>query len=329
MQTAQLSQEVFQVNDQHSFNALALKLFRLHSQKNPVYREFLRHLDVNTSDVGDVSSIPFLPISAFKNHKVLLEGLVAPLRFTSSGTSSANTSTHHVVDPELYEESFIKGFIHVYGDPAEYRILGLLPSYLERSGSSLVYMVNELVRRSKDSCSGMYLHDIDELHRIILDSEASNKATLLIGVSYALLDLAEKFPGPLKHTRIIETGGMKGRRREMVRSELHACLKEAFVCEQIHSEYGMTELLSQAWSTGDGIFRCPRWMQVFIRDISDPLTLLSDGKTGGINVIDLANVHSCPFIATDDLGRRIGSGTFEVLGRFDHSDVRGCNLMVL
>jgi hypothetical protein len=234
-----------------------------------------------------------------------------------------------VPDLKIYEQSFLNGFTSFYGPVDEYCILALLPSYLEREGSSLVYMVNELVSRSKHPDSGFYLYNLEELHQKLTILEKNQIKTMLIGVSFALLDLAEQAPIPLKNTIIMETGGMKGRRKELIREELHDMLKSAFQVAEIHSEYGMTELLSQAYSQGDGVFRTPPWMKIITRDTEDPLSLQSHGKTGGINIIDLANVYSCSFIATQDLGKTHSNGSFEVLGRFDHSDIRGCNLMAL
>jgi hypothetical protein len=318
----------FGVDGPGAFNALALDLFHLHAASNPVYRAFLEGLGRRTPTVQQVADIPCLPISLFRNHKVLLEGLDAGLHFTSSGTTGAVTSTHHVPYPALYERSFMTSFQAVYGHPAEWRILALLPAYLERSGSSLVYMAEKLIAATGDPLSGTYLYKYQELAKVIRRSETEGKKTLLLGVTFALLDLAEQHPMPLCHTTLMETGGMKGRRPELVREELHRILKAAFHVPAIHSEYGMTELLSQAWSTGEGRYRCPPWMQVRIRDVNDPFAPLPVGRSGGIDVIDLANITSCPFISTQDLGRMHPDGSFEVLGRFDHSQVRGCNLMV-
>ncbi|HRH71052.1 MAG TPA: acyl transferase [Flavobacteriales bacterium] len=323
-----LLERPFQVDGPEAFNALALDLFRLHAAHNPVYRGFLQGLGVDPSTVDQVDRIPFLPIGVFRNHRVLLDGLDPGSFFTSSGTTGSVTSHHHVPWPELYERSFMTSFRSVYGDPAEWRILALLPAYLEREGSSLVYMAHKLIASTGDPLSDTYLYKYAELAEVLRRSEAEGRKTLLIGVTFALLDLAEQFPRPLPHTVIMETGGMKGRRPEIVREELHRILKAAFGVPQVHSEYGMTELLSQAWSVGDGIYRCPPWMQVVVRDVNDPFNTLPDGRTGGLNIIDLANIASCPFIATQDLGRKYADGSFEVLGRFDHSDVRGCNLMV-
>jgi len=318
----------FAISSTEEFNALALELFRLHSAKNPVYRGFLNGLRIDPASITEVAKIPFLPISLFRDHRVLLDGLDPSAHFTSSGTTGATTSTHYVPWPAVYIRSFFTSFKAVYGDPMEWRILALLPAYLEREGSSLVYMAQQLIAACEDPLSGTYLYKYAELSTVLERSEREGKKTLLLGVTFALLDLAEQFPQPLEHTVIMETGGMKGRRPEIVREELHAVLKNAFQVDKIHSEYGMTELLSQAWSTGDGIYRCPPWMRVSVRDVNDPFSPVPEERTGGINVIDLANIASCPFIATQDLGRCYANGSFEVLGRFDHSDVRGCNLLV-
>ncbi|MBK9177314.1 MAG: acyl transferase [Flavobacteriales bacterium] len=307
---------------------MTLDLFRLHGAHNPIYRAYLEASRIDTERIEDVDAIPCLPITLFRSQRVLLEGLKPAVSFTSSGTTGSTTSTHHVPWPEHYERSFLTSFCAVYGDPKEWRVLALLPSYLERTGSSLVCMAEKLIAESGDPLSGTYLDKYGELAEVLRRSEAEGRKTLLIGVTFALLDLAERFPMPLRHTTVMETGGMKGRRPEIVREELHAILKRAFSVPTIHSEYGMTELLSQAWSTGDGLYRCPPWMQVRIREVNDPYASVPDGRTGGIDVIDLANVASCPFISTQDLGRRNADGSFEVLGRFDNSDARGCNLLL-
>ncbi len=324
-----LAERVFRVNSAEAFNALALDLFRLHAVHNPVYRGFLKGLGTKVETVERVTEIPCLPIGLFRNHRVLLEGLESTITFTSSGTTGTVTSSHHVPWPSLYERSFLRSFEAVYGSVTEWRILALLPAYLERSGSSLVYMAEQLIARSGDPLSGTYLYQYDRLAEVLKQGEAEGKKTLLLGVTFALLDLAEQHPMHLRHTTIMETGGMKGRRPELVRDELHAILKQAFEVPTIHSEYGMTELLSQAWSVGHGTYRCPPWMQILVRDPNDPFERLGTGRTGGVDVIDLANVTSCPFIATQDLGRVATDGSFEVLGRFDFSDLRGCNLLVV
>ncbi len=318
----------FLVDGGGGFEALALELFALHAARNKVYKEYITALGIRPEQVDTIDRIPYLPIGFFRNHRVLLEGLEATLQFTSSGTTGAVTSTHHVPWPELYARSFNTSFGAEYGRPSRWRILALLPAYLERPGSSLVYMVQQLIEQSGDAKSGTFLHDLDALAALLRESEDEGVQTLLFGVPFALLDLAEQHPMPLRHTVIMETGGMKGRRPEMVRVELHAVLKEAFGVPAIHSEYGMTELLSQAWSQGGGIYRCPPWMKVLARDVNDPFSRVEAGRTGGLDVIDLCNIASCPFISTQDLGRVQADGTFEVLGRFDNSDLRGCNLLV-
>lgn len=316
----------FRIGSPGEFNAFAIDLFHLHAEKNPVYRSFLAALRIEKRMIRSVEEIPFLTIGAFKNHKVLLDSVASALVFTSSGTTGANTSAHHVPWPELYERSFLTSFRSAYGDPKEWRILALLPSYLERSGSSLVLMAERLIALSGDPLSDTYLDRYHELSEVLQRSEG--RRTLLLGVTFALLDLAEQHPQLLKNCVIMETGGMKGRRKEMVRAEVHAKLKAAFGVDRIHSEYGMTELLSQAWSQGDGIYTPPPWMKIRIRDVNDPVATVAPGRTGGIDILDLANIASCPFISTQDLGRLFPDGSFEVLGRFDHSDMRGCNLLV-
>lgn len=319
---------VFQVADAAGFNALALDLFHLHAERNAVYRAYLEALRIDPAAITAADRIPSLPIGFFRNHRLLLDGMQPTVAFTSSGTTDSITSTHHVPWPKHYERSFLTSFQAVYGDTREWRILALLPSYLERTGSSLVYMAEKLIAATGDALSGFYLHDLDRLAETLRQSEAEGRKTLLLGVTFALLDLAERFPMPLRRTTIMETGGMKGRRPEIVREELHAILKHAFQVPSIHSEYGMTELLSQAWSTGDGLYRCPPWMRVRLREVNDPFASVPVGRTGGIDVIDLANIASCPFISTQDLGRMHADGSFEVLGRFDNSDARGCNMML-
>ncbi|MDC6365476.1 MULTISPECIES: acyl transferase [Flavobacteriaceae] len=322
-------QHIFSISNSSEFEQLTLEAFEFQYSNNIIYKTFCDYLGRSISKVSQIKDIPFLPIEFFKTHQVTTSQKNPEVIFESSGTTANTTSKHYVPNLNLYEQSFLKGFDSFYGPVEEFCILALLPSYLERTGSSLVYMVNELVARSNHPDSGFYLYDLEALHQKLKKLEKKGIKTLLIGVSFALLDLAEQFPISLKHTTIMETGGMKGRKKEMIRAELHAVLKEAFGVAQIHSEYGMTELLSQAYSLGNGLFKTPPWMKILIRDTEDPLTFQSQGKTGGINVIDLANIYSCCFIATQDLGKNYTDGIFEVLGRFDHSDVRGCNLMAL
>lgn len=323
------TQPLFQINTRREFDSFALDVFQYQYRKNPVYQEFCQHMGKPESKVETVTDIPFLPIEFFKHKKVICRDLEEGVQFTSSGTTGSQPSRHFVSDIRLYETSFLQGFEHFYGPVTDYTILALLPSYLEREGSSLIYMVQTLIAKSGQADSGFYLHDFKGLKEKLSLLDRMKRKVLLIGVAFALLDFVQQYRLQLQHTIVMETGGMKGRRKERVRDELHGFLKEGFGVSQVHSEYGMTELLSQAYSYGEGRFRTPPWMQVWIRDPEDPLSYLSTGKTGGINVIDLANVHSCSFIATQDLGKLHPDGCFEVLGRFDDSDLRGCNLMLL
>ena len=286
-------------------------------------------MKVEKSYVKTIQQIPFLPIQFFKSHSVISNENSIQKTFTSSGTSGEQTSKHYVTDVSIYEKSYQNGFSQFYGNIEDYVVLALLPSYLEREGSSLIYMVSDLIQKTKNSESGFYLHNTDALIDKLIVLDSTGKNVILIGVTYALLDLIEKHQFQLKNTIIMETGGMKGKRKELIREELHAQLCGGFGVSSIHSEYGMTELLSQAYSLGNGIFECPTWMQILIRDTEDALNYVENGKTGGINVIDLANINSCSFIATQDLGKKYPNTTFEVLGRFDNSDIRGCNLMVV
>lgn len=306
-----------------------MKIFRHQFEHNEVYQKYCLLLQKDPSNVKHLTEIPFLPIEFFKSKEILSS--IEPIQetFTSSGTTGLATSKHHITDLSFYEYSFRNGFSKFYGNIEDYAVLALLPSYLERDGSSLIYMVNDLIEGSNHQDSGFYLNDYKALAKKLIELDSDGQNVLLIGVTYALLDLIELQKFNLKNTIVMETGGMKGKRKEMIREELHQILSEGFGVPKIHSEYGMTELLSQAYSLGDGIFECPPWMDIIIRDTEDPLTILEDGKTGGINVIDLANFNSCSFIATQDLGRKYPDYSFEVLGRFDNSDIRGCNLMIL
>ena len=320
---------IFDIDSNNAFEKKALEIFKFQFKENPVYRSFCDLLYKHPSDIHKLEDIPFLPIEFFKTHKVVSSNKEIQQIFTSSGTTGSVVSKHHIANLNIYKASFQKGFAHFYGNSEDYAVLALLPSYLEREGSSLVYMANDMINQSKHPRSGFYLDDLNALKQTLLELEASGQKTLLIGVSYALLDLIEFHQFELKHTLVMETGGMKGRRKELIKSELHALLKEGFGVDKIHSEYGMTELLSQAYSKGGGLFYTPPWMKVFVRDPADALTMLPKGKSGGINVIDLANINSCAFIATQDLGKIHDNDEFEVLGRFDQSDIRGCNLMVV
>lgn len=323
------SQDIFTIATPKQFDKLALKIFRFQYEHNKVYREFCDLLKTNPQEVKSIKQIPFLPIQFFKSHDVISSSEPIQETFTSSGTTGMITSKHLVTDISFYEQSYRNAFASFYGNVEDYAILALLPSYLERDGSSLIYMVNDLINRSKDEHSGFYLDNYDELLAKLIALDNSGQNVILLGVTYALLDLIEKHNFQLSNTIIMETGGMKGKRKEIIREELHSILSKGFGVKNIHSEYGMTELLSQAYSFGNGIFECPNWMQILVRDTEDALTYVADGKTGGINVIDLANINSCSFIATQDLGKKQQNGSFEVLGRFDNSDIRGCNLMVL
>jgi phenylacetate-coenzyme A ligase PaaK-like adenylate-forming protein len=320
---------IFNIQTETEFENLAIQIFKFQFENNRVYRSFCDLLYIHPSDVKSLKDIPFLPIQFFKSHSVLSSKESVQTTFTSSGTTGSNTSKHLVTNLEIYEESFKKGFEHFYGAIEDYVVLALLPSYLERSGSSLIYMVDAFIKQSNHIESGFYLNNLSELKDRLTTVDSQGKKVLLIGVSFALLDLVEAHQFQLKNTIIMETGGMKGRRKELVRDELHAILKQGFGVDAIHSEYGMTELLSQAYSQGNGIFNCPNWMRIVTRDTEDALTLQPTGKAGGINVIDLANINSCSFIATQDLGRVYQNNSFEIIGRFDTSDIRGCNLMVL
>ena len=320
---------VFNINSNYDFEQLALAVFKHQFENNTVYRSFCDLLYKHPSEVKSIKDIPFLPIQFFKSHKVISSFEDIEETFTSSGTTGQLTSKHFVTDIALYEQSFRKGFQHFYGNIDDYVVLALLPSYLERDGSSLIYMVNDMIINSKQPESGFYLNDLEALKNTLTDLESLNKKTLLIGVSFALLDFVERYQLELHNTIVMETGGMKGKRKELIRTELHEILKHGFGVNIIHSEYGMTELLSQAYSKGNSVFKTPPWMQVLTRDTEDALTIQKHGITGGVNIIDLANVNSCAFIATQDLGKVYKNGSFEILGRFDNSDIRGCNLMVI
>lgn len=328
MLVQQLIKRIFEVSNNNDFESLALDVFNHQALQNKVYSQYLNSLRVNFSNIKSIHQIPFLPIQFFKSHTIITGEASAPIIFKSSGTTGTEVSKHLVTDVSIYESSFRKGFDFCFGNVQEYCILALLPSYLEQGNSSLVYMVNDLIKQSNNPNSAFYLHNQDELEKKIIELENTGQKTLLIGVTYALLDFAEKFPMQLKNTIIMETGGMKGKRKELIRDEVHELLTNAFGVENICSEYGMTELLSQGYSKGKGIFFTPPWMKILIRDTEDPFTYVAEGKTGGINVIDLANINSCSFIATQDLGKTHTDQSFQVIGRFDNSDLRGCNLMV-
>lgn len=323
-----LRDRIFNVKDESTFLATALEVFNYQYDNNTIYKTFIKALGRQRDSVKTFKDIPFLPVEFFRNHKIVSGDLPVELVFESSGTTGVIPGKHFINDLTLYEESFLKAFRLFYGDPTEYSIFALLPSYTEREGSSLVYMTDKLIKLSKNVRSGFYKGNNRGLLQTMKEAKNERQKIFLLGVSFALLDLAEECSTDLSGSIVMETGGMKGRRKEIIRSELHSILKEKFKVSSIHSEYGMTELLSQAYSKGEGIFYCPPWMKVVLRDPHDPLSLYTEtNKTGGINIIDLANINSCSFISTGDLGRIHEDGGFEVLGRFDNSDVRGCNLM--
>lgn len=319
--------KIFLLKDS-GFLPMALEVFRFQYRENAVYRAYCDALQIKEQDVDSLEKIPFLPIGLFKSHRVVCGEFEPEAVFESSGTTQTVNSGHYVKDVTMYRDSFSKGFEIFYGDVRNYCILALLPSYLERQHSSLVMMADELIKESGHPQSGFYLYDHDRLASTLKELEAAGTKTILIGVSFALLDFAEKYPMQLRHTIVMETGGMKGRRQEITRAELHAVLTERLGVDKIHSEYGMTELLSQAYSKGDGVFNTPPWMKIMLREEDDPFCISTTGR-GVINVIDLANIYSCSFIATDDAGKIHADGSFEMSGRVDHSDIRGCSLMLL
>lgn len=320
--------DIRSIKDDVAFEKAALKIFHHQAQNCKVYAEFIHYLGIQPNQIITYQHIPFLPISFFKSHEVLSNRDAPEIVFSSSGTTGQLQSKHLVSDVKIYEESFNLAFEQFYGSIKDTCLLALLPSYLEREGSSLIYMVDSLLNQSQHPQSGYFLHDLNSLYQTLKTLQQAGQKTILIGVTYALLDFIEKFELNFPSLIVMETGGMKGKRKELVREELHQLLRKGFGVDQIHSEYGMTELLSQAYSAGNGVFNCPPWMKILLRDTYDPLMLVSIKQTGGINVIDLANVNSCSFIATQDLGKLHEDGSFEVLGRFDNSDIRGCNLLV-
>lgn len=319
----------FAIQGESDFVRQAIGVFRYQARQVPAYRRFVELLGVKPESVERWEDIPYLPISQFKMQDVIAEGLQPDLVFRSSGTTGDQRSRHLVADRDLYEQSFLKGFSMTYGLPSDYCILALLPSYLERQDSSLVYMADHLIRLSGHPSSGFFLDDFEGLARLLSELSHSRTPTILLGVTFALLDFGCAYPFSYPELIVMETGGMKGRRMELVREDVHVELTKAFGVNHIHSEYGMTELLSQAYSSGEGRFSCPPWMRVRIRQVDDPLSYCDNGRVGGINVTDLANVHSCAFIATEDLGLIRPGGAFEVVGRFDTAEIRGCSLMAV
>ena len=329
-QAKELEQKVFAITNEREFHSIALEVYKFQFENNPVYRDYCRLIKKPPEVVKVLTDIPFLPIAFFKTQRVESTSFQPELIFKSSGTTTASVSTHYVKDSRIYKKSFFKSFQNFYGNVDQYCIIGLLPSYLERGNSSLVYMVEHLIQASGHSESGFYLYELEKLNRTLQKLESGAQKTILIGVTYALLDFAEVFPQHLQNTIVMETGGMKGRKKEMTREELYQLLKTSLGVTEIHSEYGMTELMSQAYGVNGKIF-CPFWMKTLFRDETDPLFIqpTSSAGSGVLNIIDLANLYSCSFIATDDLGKGFADGSFEVLGRMDNSDVRGCSLMIV
>jgi phenylacetate-coenzyme A ligase PaaK-like adenylate-forming protein len=324
-----LKDSIFKIENKSDFKRTVLEVFYFQYRQIPLYHAWVESLGINPKLITEVEQIPFLPIRFFKEHRVLRTNMELEKVFSSSGTTGMERSQHLLGDLSLYQKSYRGAFEYFYGPISDYVILALLPSYLEREGSSLIYMVEDLIKISSHNESGFYLNEQKELIQMLESLKKEQKKVLLLGVSFALLDLVENFKIDFPELIIMETGGMKGRRKELVREELHEIYRNGFGVRNIHSEYGMTELLSQAYSKGNGVFNTPPWMKIFIRDTNDPMCLLENNRSGGVNVIDLANLNSCAFIATQDVGKRFDNGGFEILGRFDHSDVRGCNLLVL
>jgi phenylacetate-coenzyme A ligase PaaK-like adenylate-forming protein len=324
-----LKSKIFELDSAEAFKSTALEVFYFQYKHIPVYRQWVDYLNTDPQTISSLHEIPFLPIRFFKEHKIIRQGSAAEIIFSSSGTTGMQRSRHFVADLDLYRTTFRRAFRYFYAPVDEYVVLALLPSYLEREGSSLIYMAEDMIRRSGHHESGFYLNEHRELYEMLQQLKAARKKVLLLGVSFGLLDFAEQYKIDFPELIVMETGGMKGRRKEMVREELHKIYRDSFGVEQIHSEYGMTELMSQAYSKGEGRFHTPPWMRITIRDPNDPLSPVAQGRSGGVNIIDLANLNSCAFIATQDVGKLLPDGGFEILGRFDHSDVRGCNLLVV
>jgi len=322
------SNKILNISSSQEFEKFSIQIFNQQFEKNTIYRKFCRLTGKNPSNIKSSFEIPFLPIQFFKTHKIISSNQPIRKTFHSSGTTKDNLSKHHITDLKLYEDCFLKIFMDFYGHPSKYNIIALLPTYLENKNSSLIYMVNKLIEKSENKHSGFYLDNYKELKEKLLYLEGGGKKTILFGVSYALLNLIDFHKFKLKKTTIIETGGMKGNRKELIKSELHEILKNGFGVKNINSEYGMTELMSQAYSIHNEKFKSPPWMKIYIRESEDPMNIKTDNKSGGINIIDLANYNSCSFIATDDLGKLDKDGNFEILGRLDNSDQRGCNLLI-
>ena len=324
-----LKEKIFQIKSDSDFIETALEVFYFQYQQISIYRQWVDYLHIDPKEVRELHQIPFLPIRFFKEHKIIRENQQEEIVFSSSGTTGMSRSQHYVSDLSIYEMAYRRSFEYFYGPIEDYVVLALLPSYMEREGSSLIYMAEDLIGLSQHKESGFYLNEHKEIIEMLEKLKQEHKKVLLLGVSFALLDLAENHKIDFPELVIMETGGMKGRRKEMVREELHAIYRAGFGVKDIHSEYGMTELLSQAYSKGNGVFNTPPWMKVLIRDTNDPLSLIGENRSGGVNIIDLANLNSCAFIATQDVGKSFDDTSFEILGRFDNSDVRGCNLLVI
>jgi hypothetical protein len=322
------SNKILNISSSQEFEKYSIEIFNYQFEKNTIYREFCRLTGKNPSNIRSSFEIPFLPIQFFKTHKIISSNQPIKKTFYSSGSTKNNLSKHHIIDLKLYEDCFLKIFMNFYGSPSQYNIIALLPTYLENKNSSLIYMVNKLIEKSENKHSKFYLDNYKKLKEKLLYLEEGDKKTILFGVSYALLNLIDFHKFKLKKTIIIETGGMKGKRKELIKSELHQMLRIGFGVKNINSEYGMTELISQAYSIHNEKFKSPPWMKIYIRESEDPMNIKTDNKSGGINIIDLANYNSCSFIATDDLGKLDKNGNFEILGRLDNSDQRGCNLLI-
>ena len=328
VKAGELSTRVFEVHE-GNFSEVCLEVFSFQYKNNSIYKQYCDLLKRVPGSVNEINQIPFLPISLFKQFKITTTGFEPDVIFESSGTTGMDTSRHYVKDVSLYEESFLRTFKTFYGNPEDHCILGLLPSYLEKGNSSLVYMVNRLCELSKNKESGFYLYNYSDLGETLKRNIVKHQKTILIGVTYALLDFAEKFPMDLSNVIVMETGGMKGRKKEILRESVHEILKKQWNLPAVHSEYGMTELLSQAYSLANGVFQPPAWMKILCRQEDDPLSVSPPGETasGAANIIDLANLFSCSFLATDDLAKIQSNGKFQVEGRSDHSDLRGCSLL--
>jgi phenylacetate-coenzyme A ligase PaaK-like adenylate-forming protein len=325
--TGEWKHKILNVTDA-GFPELALEVFRYQYKNCGVYRAYVNAIGIDAKKIKSPEHIPFLPIRFFKSHEIKTGSFVAETVFESSGTTGTINSRHFIKSVGWYEQVFTKNFQQFYGNTENWCIIGLLPSYLERKNSSLVHMVNRLVEKTENLHSGFYMYDFDQLAEVLFELEKNNQPVLLLGVSFALLDFAERKKLSLRNAVIMETGGMKGRRQELIRDEMHRVLKDSFGVSTIHSEYGMTELISQAYSKGEGIFNCPPWMKMLVRDDEDPFAVNTQGS-GAINIIDLGNIYSCSFIATDDVGKIYPDGGFEILGRMDGSDLRGCSLLAL